>query len=130
MIQLPRPSTPVADGKPEPMSRSWLQWLRELVASHESHRFPIGAVVPFSLSAAQMSDPDSFVQAGATAGLGLGAFAGWAVANGNNGTPDLDAMSLRFLVAGAAPQNQSISIVALPLSGRLIYNLVPLMRVA
>lgn len=126
MIQLPRPSTPVADGKPEPMSRSWLQWLRELVASHESHKFPIGAVVPFSLSAAQMSDPDSFVQAGTTAGLGLGAFAGWAVANGNNGTPDLDGKFVRLVADGASLYGIDLTVGI----GTNVYDLVPLMRVA
>lgn len=126
MIQLPRPSTPVADGKPEPMSRSWLQWLRELVASHEAHKIPIGAVVPFSLSAAQMTDPDSFVQAGATAGLGLGSFAGWAVANGNNGTPDLDGRFVRLEESGAGSASVAVSTVA----GDTVFDLVPLMRVA
>ncbi len=49
------------------------------------------------LSATEVSNPQNFVQgSGSTAGLGVNTFSGLAICNGNNGTPDLADVFLRW----------------------------------
>ena len=56
----------------------------------------------FKLSAATLADDTCFVLAGATAGLGLGDYAGWAICNGNNGTDDWSDRYPRCNIAGGS----------------------------
>lgn len=75
--------------------RDLFRWLHRLLAQSNANVTPIGAIVPAKLSAADVA-----LYFDAT-GLGVTAerWAGWAVCNGNNGTPSLDGKFPRFAVA-------------------------------
>lgn len=74
------------------VTRLFHDWLRQLVLALQLVGVPYRGVVPVSLSAADIA---SWFDA---TGLGLrtGPFRGWAIANGNNGTDDLNGKMLRF----------------------------------
>jgi hypothetical protein len=101
MLQLPRPTAAIAEGTEAPMAREWLKWIAGFVRSHEDNKLRFGAIVPHYLLAATISDDDNFEQSGATAGLGVNTYVGWAICNGNNGTPNLADRFIRSNVTGA-----------------------------
>lgn len=49
-----------------------------------------GRITLWELSTADKADPRKFLQTGNNAGLGVNAFLGYALCNGNNDTPDVD----------------------------------------
>jgi hypothetical protein len=72
------------DGKLNP---AWSQFLRELLIHANTEASP-GRVAMFEPAEADVADPEKFVDSGATEGLGVGPYLGWAYCNGNNGTTD------------------------------------------
>lgn len=57
---------------------------------------PSGAIVGFYLTAADVADTTKFDDTG----LGVGNYDGWAICNGENGTPDLDGRYMRLVTSG------------------------------
>ncbi len=60
---------------------------------------PPKTILPSEVDAADIADNTKFVVGGGTAGLGVGAYEGWAICNGNNGTRSLGKF-LRATTAG------------------------------
>jgi hypothetical protein len=58
---------------------------------------PPKAFVPTLLSSTDIADRTKFD----ATGLGVGEYAGWAICNGNNGTPNLSGLFPRFVTSGA-----------------------------
>ena len=84
---MPSPQAPFVDPANGAITQVWLGLMREYMKGLKAERAP-GRIEPFELSAADLADDTKFVQAGVTAGLGVGDYLGWALCNGNNGTVD------------------------------------------
>jgi hypothetical protein len=107
-MHMPSLQAPLTDANGR-MPVVWAQFLRELMVRANAEMSP-GRIQPFSLTAAQLADEANFVQSGDTAGKGVGEYLGWALCNGNNGTPSLDAKFLRWSTAAAGSAGGSDSV--------------------
>lgn len=104
---MPSIQAPMVDDKGR-ITQVWAGLLRDYMIGLKAERAP-GRVEMFYLSAADVADVTKFVQAGATAGLGVGDYLGWAICNGNNGTPAPGATFPRFSVTAAGTTGGSDS---------------------
>jgi hypothetical protein len=110
------------DGKEYP-GRVWAGFFRELLALVLGGVVPLGGIVMMVLSADDIAA--QFIASGTNAGLGLpsGRFSGWAICNGNNGTPSLDGKFPRFETSASG----AVGAVALAGAGSY-FELVPIQR--
>lgn len=99
-MSLSFPSLQAAIAGAATVAPTWAKWFRELHAALNAEQSP-GRICPFYLSAADLADATQFIQGGATAGLGVGTRLGWALCNGNNGTPTLNDTFLRWSTSAA-----------------------------
>lgn len=100
-LQMPQIASPWLQGGKGAAAVIWQGFLRGVKTALDDvdtgvKRHMIGEVWPMSLTAAQVSSASNFVQSGATAGLGVGAYSGAAICNGNNGTQNLNGKVLRW----------------------------------
>jgi hypothetical protein len=100
-LHTPNLAAPLVAG--DRITPAWAKYLREIHAQVTAELSP-GRIAPFYLDAADLADADQFVQAGTTAGLGVGIRLGWALCNGNNGTPALDGKYLAWSTAAAGTE--------------------------
>jgi len=118
LVHAINPSQDVSDafGKIHP---DLLRWLQSLASAVNKAAVPENGIVFASLSAANVS---AYFDAN---GLGdeRGPYDGWAICNGNNGTPDLTDSMVRADVAGAGGSGEISSG-----AGQAYQELVPLMR--
>jgi hypothetical protein len=94
ILHMPAAMTEAVDNQGR-ITPVFAKFIRELVIQANAECAP-GRIAGFYLSAADVANAEKFNQAGATAGLGVGRYLGWALCNGNNGTPSLNAKFLRW----------------------------------
>jgi hypothetical protein len=111
-LHTPNLAAPLVAG--DRITPAWAKYLREIHAQVTAELSP-GRIAPFYLEAADLTDDDQFVQSGTTAGLGVGIRLGWALCNGNNGTPVLDGKYLAWSTAAAGTEfgSDTLSLAAL-----------------
>ena len=99
---VPSAQSPIVDPANGAITQVWLGLIREMIDKGLRPELAPGRMDLFKLSAATLADDTCFVLAGATAGLGLGDYAGWAICNGNNGTDDWSDRYPRCNIAGGS----------------------------